>query len=44
MAGNYPLTWNNEGERFYETGVKKTVLYLKENKNGEQKPYAKGVA
>ena len=44
MAGNYPLTWNNEGERFYETGVKKTVLYLKENKNVEQKPYAKGVA
>ena len=44
MAGNYPLTWNNEGERFYETGVKKTVLYLKENKNAEQKPYAKGVA
>ncbi|MDY6058102.1 MAG: hypothetical protein SPI36_02510 [Candidatus Onthovivens sp.] len=44
MAGNYPLTWNNEGERFYETGVKKTVLYLKENKSTDQKPYAKGVA
>ena len=44
MAGNYPLTWNNEGERFYETGVKKTVLYLKENKDSSQKPYAKGVA
>ena len=44
MAETYPLTWNNEGERFYETGVKKTVLYLKENKNGDQKPYAKGVA
>ena len=44
MAETYPLTWNNEGERFYETGVKKTVLYLKENKNAEQKPYAKGVA
>ena len=44
MAETYPLTWNNEGERFYETGVKKTVLYLKENKNVDQKPYAKGVA
>ena len=44
MSGNNPLTWNNEEERFYETSVKKTVLYLKENKNGEQKPYAKGVA
>ena len=44
MTQTYPLTWNNEGERFYETGVKKTVLYLKENKNAEQKPYAKGVA
>ena len=44
MAETYPLTWNNEGERFYETGVKKTVLYLKENKNVEQQPYAKGVA
>ncbi|MGM9968899.1 MAG: hypothetical protein ACI35S_00715 [Anaeroplasma sp.] len=40
----YPLTWDNEGQRLYETGVKKVVLYLKGEKTTEGKPYAKGVA
>lgn len=40
----YPLTWDNEGQRLYETGVKKVVLYLKEEKTTDQKPYGKGVA
>lgn len=34
------LTWDNTGERFYETGTKKGVLYVM-NENGS---YANGVA
>ncbi len=34
------LTWDNTGERFYETGVKKGVLY----KQGSSGTYPKGVA
>lgn len=33
------LEWDKTGERFYETGVKKTVLYVQENGT-----YPKGVA
>ena len=37
------VKFDEEGQRFYETGVKHTVLYVKENKvNG--KSYANGVA
>ena len=35
------LTWDNAGERFYETGVKKGVLYVYDS---EKKAYGKGVA
>lgn len=35
------LTWDNAGERYYETGVKKGVLYVYDN---EAKAYGKGVA
>lgn len=35
------LTWDNAGERYYETGVKKGVLYVYDN---EAKKYGNGVA
>lgn len=35
------LTWDKAGERFYETGVKKGVLYVYDN---ETKAYGNGVA
>lgn len=39
------LKWDQTGERFYETGVKKGVLYVRDAVSGEgAKPYAKGVA
>lgn len=39
------LVWDQTGERFYETGVEKGVLYLQKNKTTDgNKPYAKGVA
>lgn len=37
------LTWDNTGERFYETGVKNVALYVFDNASG-QKKYKKGVA
>ena len=37
------LTWDNTGERFYETGVKNVALYVFDNTSG-QKKYKKGVA
>ena len=40
----YPLAWDKEGERFYETGVQKVVLYLKDKLSTNQKPYGEGVA
>ena len=40
----YPLAWDKEGERFYETGVQKVVLYLKDKLSTDQKPYGEGVA
>ena len=30
MAGTYPLTWNKDENKLYETGVKNVVLYLKD--------------
>lgn len=35
------ITWDNEGEKLYETGVKNCVLYVYDN---ETKTYGKGVA
>lgn len=40
MAENKALTWDDTGKRFYETGVKKGVLYV-QNDSGN---YPKGVA
>ena len=37
------LTWDNTGERFYETGVKNVALYVFDNTSG-QKKYKDGVA
>ena len=37
------LTWDNTGERFYETGVKNVALYVFDNSSG-QKKYKDGVA
>ena len=37
------LTWDNTGERFYETGVKNVALYVFDNTSSEKK-YKKGVA
>ena len=37
------LTWDNTGERFYETGVKNVALYVFDNTSG-QKKYKAGVA
>lgn len=37
------LTWDNTGERFYETGVKNVALYVFDNTSG-QKKYKEGVA
>ena len=28
------LTWDNTGERFYETGVKNVALYVFDNSSG----------
>lgn len=39
----HKLEWDQDGQRFYETGVKQTVLYLKKN-SVNNKPYANGVA
>ena len=49
MAGTYPLTWNKDENKLYETGVKNVVLYLKDKvvtTEGATKgaPYALGVA
>lgn len=38
------IKWDEDGQRFYETGVKNCVLYLKKNKSTGGKPYDKGVA
>lgn len=40
------LEWDKDGERFYETGVKQCVLYLKKNVTSDEthKPYNNGVA
>ena len=41
MATNsYPLTWDDSGKRFYETGIRNCVLYLR-NSSGV---YDNGVA
>ena len=37
------LTWDNTGERFYETGVKNVALYVFDNTSGAKK-YKDGVA
>ena len=37
------LTWDNTGERFYETGVKNVALYVFDNAS-DQKKYKEGVA
>ena len=37
------LTWDNTGERFYETGVKNVALYVFDNTSG-QKKYKEGIA
>ena len=37
------IVWDNVGERYYETGVKNGVLYVKDG-NDATKPYPKGVA
>ena len=37
------LTWDNTGERFYETGVKNVALYVFDN-TPEKKAYKEGVA
>ena len=37
------LTWDNTGERFYETGVKNVALYVFDNSSGAKK-YKDGVA
>ena len=37
------LVWDNTGEKFYETGVKKGVLYVY-NAEAETPAYGKGVA
>ena len=37
----YPLAWDQEGERFYETGVQKVVLYVYDSVT---KAYKDGVA
>lgn len=37
------LKWDQTGERIYETGVKKGVLYVRDGADAS-KPYAKGVA
>lgn len=37
------IVWDNVGERYYETGVKNGVLYVKEGTD-PTKPYPKGVA
>ena len=39
MAGTYPLTWNKDENKLYETGVKNVVLYVKDGN-----AYPKGVA
>ena len=49
MAGTYPLTWNKDENKLYETGVKNVVLYLKDKVVATEgvdkgKPYALGVA
>lgn len=38
------LTWDNTGERFYETGVKNVALYVFDNAPGGTKAYKEGVA
>lgn len=37
------LTWDNTGERFYETGVKNVALYVFDNTSGAKK-YKEGIA
>ena len=39
MAETYPLTWNKDENKLYETGVKNVVLYVKDGN-----AYPKGVA
>lgn len=38
------ITWDTTGKRFYETGVKKGVLYVMDTTKDASKPYPKGVA
>lgn len=43
MADSKALVWDNTGEKFYETGVKKGVLYVY-NAEGDTPGYGEGVA
>ena len=40
----FKIKWDEVGERFYETGVDRGVLYVRETSGSNDVPYANGVA